>query len=222
MRLILALAGLAAASPAVAQEPPPPAAAPAAAPAPAEIPADARSIDAIVAALYEVISGDAGQARDWNRFRALAHPTARLMPTGRDAQGTTVARVFTPEEYIARSEPFMLEQGFHEREIARRTERFGAVAHVFSTYDARHSLSDLEPFVRGINSIQLFHDGARWWIISIYWQAETSDTPLPAEYLGRRALASAGIRPPGVSGEVGSIPPRYGRPALILSPRSVL
>lgn len=182
MRLCLAIAALAAASTAAAQQ----VQAPVVAQAAADIPADAQSIDAIVTALYEVISGDAGQARDWDRFRALTHPTARLMPTGRDAQGTAVARVFTPEEYIARSEPYMLEQGFHEREIARRTERFGAIAHVFSTYEARHSLSDSEPFVRGVNSIQLFHDGARWWLISIYWQAETPDTPIPTEYLRTR------------------------------------
>lgn len=179
MRLILALAAFAAASPAVAQD----ISSPAVARTSAETSADAQSIDAIITALYEVISGDAGQSRDWNRFRALAHPTARLMPTGRDASGSAVARVYTPEEYIARSEPFMLAQGFHEREIARRTEHFGAIAHVFSTYEARHSLSDPEPFVRGVNSIQLFNDGARWWLISIYWQAETADTPIPADYL---------------------------------------
>ncbi|WP_162997954.1 hypothetical protein [Brevundimonas lutea] len=179
MRLILILAALLTATPALAQEPSvpaPQASAPAA-------PADVQSIDAIVAALYDVISGDAGQARDWDRFRSLFHPTGRLMPTGRDAQGQATVRAVSPDDYIARSEPFMLDQGFHERELARRTERFGAIAHVFSTYDARHSLSDPEPFARGVNSIQLFHDGARWWILSVYWQAENPETPLPAEYL---------------------------------------
>ncbi|WP_374274990.1 hypothetical protein [Brevundimonas sp.] len=156
MRLILILAALLTATPALAQEPSvpaPPASAPAA-------PADVQSIDAIVAALYDVISGDAGQARDWDRFRSLFHPTGRLMPTGRDAQGQATVRAVSPDDYIARSEPFMLDQGLHERELARRTERFGAIAHVFSTYDARHSLSDPEPFARGVNSSRKPGDAA--------------------------------------------------------------
>lgn len=150
---------------------------------PAAAPADVASPEAIVAALYDVISGDAGQARDWDRFRSLFHPTARLMPSGTDREGRGVVRSFTPDDYIARSEPFLLREGFHEREIARRSERFGRIQHVWSTYETLHSLSDAQPFARGINSIQLFHDGQRWWILSVYWQAETPEAPLPAAYL---------------------------------------
>ncbi len=145
--------------------------------------ADVASEDAVVAALYQVISGDAGVARDWDRFRSLFHPTARLMPSGVNREGVGVVRSVTPDEYITRSEPALVGQGFHEREIARRSERFGHIAHVWTTYEALHSLSDPAPFLRGINSIQLFHDGIRWWILSVYWQAETPDAPLPAAYL---------------------------------------
>ncbi|WP_292108655.1 hypothetical protein [Brevundimonas sp.] len=180
MRLSVLIAALAfaAAPAAAAQVPAPPAAA-----APTAAPADVASPEAIVAALYEVISGDAGQARDWDRFRSLFHPTARLMPSGTDREGRGVVRSVTPDEYIARSEPFLLREGFHEREIARRSERFGRILHVWSTYETLHSRVDAEPFARGINSIQLFHDGQRWWILSVYWQAETSETPLPPAYL---------------------------------------
>jgi hypothetical protein len=166
-----------------------PAAARTAAPAPASPPvlaaasADAATPEAIVAALYEVISGDAGVERDWDRFRALFHPTGRLMPSGVNREGQGVVRSLTPEDYINLSGPVLVEQGFHEREIARRTERFGHIVHVWSTYEARRSLSDPAPFLRGINSIQLFHDGSRWWVISVYWQAETPDAPIPAAYL---------------------------------------
>ena len=167
------------AAPAAAQTPPAPAAA---AVAPAAQPADVASPEAIVAALYDVISGDAGVERDWDRFRSLFHPTARLAPSGvRDGVG--VARSITPDEYIQRSNPLLVGDGFHEREIARRSERFGHMMHVWSTYESLHSLSDAAPFARGINSIQLFHDGSRWWILSVYWLGETPETPLPAEYL---------------------------------------
>lgn len=146
-------------------------------------PSDVASPEAIVAALYQVISGDIGVARDWNRFRALFHPTARLMPSGQNAQGVGVVRSITPDEYIALAEPVLVGQGFHEREIARRSERFGHIVHVWTTYESLHSLSDPRPFARGINSIQLFHDGARWWILSVYWQGETPTEPIPPEYL---------------------------------------
>lgn len=156
-----------------------------AAPAPvaAAAPADVASPEAIVAALYDVISGDAGVARDWDRFRSLFHPAGRLAPSGASRDGQGVVRVITPDEYIARSGPLLEGDGFHEREIARQTERFGHIAHVWSTYESRRRRSDAQPFARGINSIQLFNDGARWWVISVYWQAETPTAPLPVEYL---------------------------------------
>lgn len=164
-------------------------AAPAAAQTPAAPPplataahADVATPEAIVAALYQAISGDAGVARDWDRFRALFHPTARLMPIGGPAGGPATLTALSPDDYIARAEPFLL-RGFHEREIARRFERFGHMAHVFSTYDSRRAASDSEPFTRGINSIQLFHDGTRWWILSVYWQGENPATPIPVDYL---------------------------------------
>lgn len=177
LSILAAALALACAGPAAARTSPLPA------PVPAAAPADVATPEAIVTALYEVISGDAGVARDWDRFRSLFHPTGRLMPSGTDREGQGRVRAITPDEYIAGSEPFLVGEGFHEREIARSTERFGSIVHVWSTYEAVRSLSDSAPFVRGINSIQLFHDGARWWVISVYWQAETPDAPIPAAYL---------------------------------------
>lgn len=180
LSIVAAALALSLAVPAAAQTPPAPAAA---APAPSAAPADVATPEAIVTALYDVISGDAGVVRDWDRFRSLFHPTARLAPSGVNREGVGVVRSLTPEDYITRSGAMLVEQGFHEREIARREERFGHIAHVWSTYDSVHALSDAAPFMRGINSIQLFNDGSRWWVLSIYWQAETPESPIPAEYL---------------------------------------
>lgn len=147
-------------------------------------PADVASIDQIMRAVYDVISGDAGQKRDWDRFRSLFHKDARLIPAGKNAQtGVFGARAFTPDEYIARSSPFMEKEGFFEREIARRTDVYGNIAHVFSTYESLHKTSDKKPFARGINSFQLLNDGKRWWVLTIYWQGETVDAPIPKKYL---------------------------------------
>jgi len=147
-------------------------------------PADVASIDAIMKAVYDVISGDAGQKRDWDRFRSLFYKDARLIPTGKNpTTGVTSANALSPEDYIKRASPRMAQEGFFEREKARRVEIYGNIAHVFSTYESFHSLSDKKPFIRGINSFQLFNDGTRWWIITIFWQGETTDLPIPKKYL---------------------------------------
>ena len=149
-------------------------------------PPDVKSIDGIIAAIYDVISGPAGQKRDWERERSLFIPGARLIPTATVPGKTDVdlaPLVLDIEGYIARVEPLFEKEGFYEREIARRAEQFGRIAHVWSTYESRHNPNDAEPFMRGINSIQLFNDGNRWWILSIYWQHESSQHPLPEKYL---------------------------------------
>jgi len=152
-------------------------------------PDDVKSMDAILAAIYDTISGPAG-ARDWDRLRSLFHADARLIPCGRVAQGqanpTMRARVLTVEEFIKLVEPRVKTEGFFEREIARRVDRFGAVAHVFSTYESRHAALDPQPFVRGINSIQLFFDGTRWWTVTIFWDSERPGQSIPTEYLPKK------------------------------------
>ena len=141
--------------------------------APEADPADVESIDAIMGAVYEVISGPATEERDWDRFRSLFYPGARLIPTGARPDGSRIANVSMPAEYaeraagVFRDAPIFQGKGFYEVEAARRVERYGSVAHVWSTY-----LSMLEPegepFARGINSFQLFHDGSRWYVMTIF------------------------------------------------------
>ena len=152
---------------------------------PAANPADVATMDSIIAALYDVISGPPG-TRNWDRFRSLFAPGARLVPTGRRPTGEFVSRSLTPEDYAQRNSAFMEKNGFFERELARRTERFGSIAQLFSTYESRHAKDDEKPFARGINSIQLMNDGKRWWIVTVFWQAEDDKNPLPAEYLRTR------------------------------------
>src|SRR3984893_18489102 len=148
---------------------------------------DVESIGAIISASYRLISGKAGEKRDWARVRSLFAPGARLIPTSKEA-GVKPPDGQTPEPldvegYTARVSEYFNQNGFVETEIARRTEQFGQIAHVFSTYESRHDCDDPEPFMRGINSIQLFHDGERWWIVNIFWQHEHPDSPIPEKYL---------------------------------------
>ncbi|MCA1659031.1 MAG: hypothetical protein LC642_00605 [Verrucomicrobiaceae bacterium] len=147
---------------------------------------DVSSIEAIINAAYDGISGPAGKKRDWDRQRLLFLPGARLIPTAMEAGGNDsrlAPQFLDVESFIARVETYFQENAFYETEIARRTEQVGQIAHVWSTYESRHDENDPEPFMRGINSIQLFHDGNRWWIVNIYWQHESADSPIPSKYL---------------------------------------
>lgn len=147
-------------------------------------PADVTTLDDIMTALYDVISGPAGRARDWDRFYSLFLPEgARLIPSGRNAQGFPRHQVWTPEEYVANAGRSLEENGFFEAEIGRTVEEFGNVTHVFSAYDSRRTRADTQPFARGINSIQLYNDGTRYWIVSIFWDSERPGNPIPARYI---------------------------------------
>ena len=150
---------------------------------PAANPVDVASIDGIITALYDVISGEAGEPRDWDRMRSLFLPEAHLMPTQMRPDSSYLYRMMTVDQYIETSGPWLIDNGFFEGEVARRTERFENIAHVWTTYDSRRT-QDGPVFMRGINSIQLFHDGSRWWIATVMWTPETPPSPLPTAYLG--------------------------------------
>ncbi|MBS2030046.1 MAG: hypothetical protein JST54_19245 [Deltaproteobacteria bacterium] len=128
------------------------------------------TVDGIIGALYAAISGPAG-ARDWERFRDLFAPGARLVPTSKDGQ-KLAGTVLDVESFIARATLAIANQGFYEHELTRREERYGPIVHVWSSYACRHAPSDPEPFVRGVNSIQLLHDGIRFRLLTIFWADE--------------------------------------------------
>lgn len=141
---------------------------------------DVETIEGIVRALYDVISGPAGP-RDWARERTLLHPQARLMPTRPGPDGGGLVDVFDCDGYIESRTPFFAKGDFYEVERAQRVDRFGNIAQVWSQYEGRRS-PDGEAFFRGINSIQLFHDGDRWWVMSVLWDNEREGRPLPEEF----------------------------------------
>lgn len=128
---------------------------------------DVATLDGIVRATYEVISGPVGQARDWERFRSLYAPGARLIPIV-NADGASHARLLTPEDYIRRVEPIFANESFWERETSREAQTIGHYAHVLSHYESLRDPAG-EPFERGTNSLQLLHDGTRWWIVNVMW-----------------------------------------------------
>lgn len=142
----------------------------------------AKAIDSVMAALYESISGPAGRPRNWRKLRRLFHPAGRLLRTVVSERKTTLS-ILTVDEFIAVAEPYFQAHAFFERELARRIERFGHVVHVWSTYGAFATSDEASLIGRGINSVQLWFDGKRWWVMSMLWDDERPQNPLPNTYL---------------------------------------
>jgi hypothetical protein len=157
---------------------------------PAATASDVDSVDHLVASLYAVISGPAGEPRDWNRFRSLFLPDGRLGvirvggPATHDEPERRDDAVFlSPDMYVERDDPYFKANGFFERSIANRIDEFGNLVHVWSTYESRHAQSDAQPFARGINSIQIVHARGRFWLASVMWDSERPGLSLPEKYL---------------------------------------
>ncbi|MGM0589182.1 MAG: hypothetical protein ACQETE_12245 [Bacteroidota bacterium] len=136
------------------------------------------SLDTLLETLYATISGPAGADRDWELERKLFHPTARMMRTGVHDDGTPWVKVMSMEEYITDVDDFLKEKGFFEWQTDMKVDRFGNIAQVFSTYAASHEENG-EVIKRGINSIQCYYDGHRWWIMNMIWDNERPGNPMP-------------------------------------------
>jgi len=156
----------------------------------AKNPADVDTVEHLMAALYDVISGPAGQQRDWNRFRSLFLPDARMGVIRTDMAATadkparkSDAVLFTPDMYVERDDPVFKTMSFFERAIANRVETFGNLTSVWSTYESRHDPKDAQPFARGINSLQIVHAQGRYWVANIIWDDEHEGLTLPEKYL---------------------------------------
>jgi hypothetical protein len=144
---------------------------------------DVQTIDDIIYALYDAISGSAGEARDWERLRSLFAPHARLAQVLTEPDGAPKVQFYGIEVFIDEAERYFRQQSFYEVEIARRAERFGNIAHVFSTYEARAAPDAPSTLGRGINSIQLCYEKGRWWVVSMAWDSEREGNPIPGGYL---------------------------------------
>lgn len=146
---------------------------------------DVSSVDAIIKTLYDVISGPSTQERNWDRFRNLFNKDARMMTAVPHKDSGTIIRTITPEQYIQRNGKRLQEIGFVEKELHRITETHGAVTHVFSTYQSDLTVNGTPQQMRGINSIQLFNDGKRFYIVSVFWDGDSKKN-IADKYLGKQ------------------------------------
>ncbi len=142
-------------------------------------PEDVATIDGIIKAFYDVISGPAGQPRQWQRDSTLYIPRVQFVAMSVE-NGKPVPAVMDHGQFARQYDGAFVNRGFFEHETKRVTKRFGNIAHVFSAYEYR--ATENGPVQgRGVNSIQLFWDGSRWWIASATWDDERPDNPIPAE-----------------------------------------
>ncbi len=143
-------------------------------------PKDVSTLDGIVKAFYATITGPKGQPRQWSRDRTLYIPDIRFISMG-EADGKIRAGIVSHQQFVNGNNESFVTNGFTEREINRVTRRFGNIAHVFSTYE--YSSDDGKDKGRGVNSIELFWDGTRWWIAAASWDDERPNNPIPTEFL---------------------------------------
>ena len=156
---------------------------------PAADPADVASPESVVKAVYETLSGRAGEARNWNRFRSLMAPDARFVTESAAADGTVRRRALGVEDLIASNDKSFASQGFFEHGVIAHDEVWGHFAVVVTPYESRHAPGEA-PFARGIKHVELTSDGKRWFIESIVWERETTASPLPPD-----AAAALNARP---------------------------
>ena len=142
---------------------------------------DFSTLDRTVKVLYETVSGPAGP-RDWDRFKSLFAPNSMLRAIVRQPDGNRRIVEMSVDTYVTRNSPAFERDAFYESEIHRKTDVFGDIAQVWSTYEIRNK-NESAPIMRGVNSISLRFDGQRWWIVSVLWQPESADNPIPKEYL---------------------------------------
>jgi len=149
-------------------------------------PEDVSSIDAIIKATYETISGGVAVPRQWSRDLSLFDPNARLLVVSVNPE-TKMAKThsLTHEQYVDGADSFMVKEGFVERELGHKTNQFGHVASVLSSYEGKLSSSG-KVIARGVNIFTLYNDGKRWWILSIIWDEEHPDNLIPAELLPKQ------------------------------------
>lgn len=147
-------------------------------------PKDVSTIDGIIKAFYETISGPKGQPRQWGRDRTLYMPGVMFVSMN-ERDGKISAGVMTHQGYVNASNDSLVTGGFHESEINRVVKRFGNVAHVFSTYEFTNDNKSVTG--RGVNSIELYWDGTRWWIAFASWDEERPGNPIAKEFLPSKA-----------------------------------
>jgi|AntRauTorcE11898_2_1112593.scaffolds.fasta_scaffold14681_1 hypothetical protein len=141
------------------------------------------SIDSIVTSIYQVISGDKGEERNWDLHKTIFHPEARIISNYVDEEGKYQISFFTVDEYMNQFRDYFKENNTYEKDVNRVIEIFGNMAHVFSTFESYRNAEDSTPYKLGTASIQLYNDGDRWYVLNMYYKNESENDKVPNKYI---------------------------------------
>lgn len=145
---------------------------------------DLTTVNGIIYTLYDVISGPVGAERNWNLFRSLFAENARMYIAVPDKNKGSILKSITPEEYAERNKTRLADIGFNEDELYRITNTYGAGTQIFSTFESHFTNRDgAQEITKGINNIQLYFDGERYFILSVFWDANAKNIEVPERYL---------------------------------------
>lgn len=142
------------------------------------------TLDGIMKAYYDVVTVKKGEKANYERDSLLHWPNVNVGSVNMNKAGKPVFHYISLKEFHRLSDPFIEKEGFYEREISRKVDHFGAIYHVFSTYESR-AAADSPVTERGINSIELYFDGTRFWILGWFYDSERKGNPIPPEYLNK-------------------------------------
>lgn len=145
--------------------------------------ANVNSIDSIVTSIYEIVSGEEGEERDWELHRTIFHPEAKIISNYVDEQGEYQILFNDVEGYVDTFRDYFKNNDLYEVDVNREIEEFGNMAHVLSTFESYNTPEESTPYKQGLASIQLYNDGERWWVLSMYYKNENDQEKIPSKYL---------------------------------------
>lgn len=145
----------------------------------AEVCLPSTTLEELTKALDDAVSGPGN--KDRTCLRQLVLPDARLTPIRKTESGGFEPRMLTLDDWI-NAVAKRGSDAFYERQVKVRAESYGHFAHLWSTYAIRPT-PDGKAEVTGINSVQAVFDGARWRVLSILWELDTTAGPVPEKYL---------------------------------------
>lgn len=176
-------------------------------------PDDVSTLDGLMRAFYAVVNITPGEARQWDRDRTLYVPWIRFVATATDKEGKVKVSNWTHQQYVDATEP-LVAGGFREWEVSRRTQKYGNIAHIDSTYAGEATEDGKVETFRGVNSIEAYFDGTRWWISSVMWMSESANHPIPRLYFEKnQGLQGQPAIQPSRSGSVARLGSGTGNPA---------
>ena len=129
---------------------------------------DVSTLDGILKAYYDVVTVKKGEKVSYERDSLLHVAGVRVAAIGQDQNGKTLLQYTSLKQFHKESDPYIEKNGFIETEINRKVENVHNLWHVWSTYESRNVAGG--PVIeRGTNSIELYFDGKRFWILGWFY-----------------------------------------------------